>query len=75
MSDRPISYTAADEFLVRTVSAARTYTEVAVAFDNGNGRQLQVARFERQLTATRFHEFLVVAPDGLRPETQIGKVG
>src|SRR5258708_1357918 len=42
---------------------------------NRDGRQLQVARFKRQLAATRFHELLIVAPDGFRPETQIGKAG
>ncbi len=32
MSDHRTGYTAVDEFLVETVSAARNYSEVAVAF-------------------------------------------
>jgi hypothetical protein len=32
MSDHPASYTATDEFLIETVTAARDYSEAAVAF-------------------------------------------
>jgi hypothetical protein len=32
MSDHPTGYTAVDEFLIETVSAARDYSEVAAAF-------------------------------------------
>jgi hypothetical protein len=37
---------------------------LAVMFGNCDERQLQVVRRKRQLAVARFHEFLVVAPDG-----------
>src|ERR1700690_118503 len=41
---------------------------LSVMFGNCDERQLQVARRKRQLAVARFHEFLVVVPDGLRSE-------